>query len=158
MNILAPSRAEATILATDTPAVQAISDTPARRDTRPCDGRVAAIRARMPKAHKAFNKASATFELSPKGASLWDARGEALASKHERRTAPTHIRRVSRAQETSDRAVAWAIPRAASKSHTAPRHGALLSPWTSCSASAQTAALTPCACSGCCCATPTSLP
>lgn len=110
MNILAPSRAEATILATDTPAVQAISDTPARRDTRPCDGRVAAIRARMPKAHKAFNKASATFELSPKGASLWDARGEALASKHERRTAPTHIRRVSRAQETSDRAVAWAIP------------------------------------------------
>lgn len=128
MNILAPSRAEATILATDTPAVQAISDTPARRDTRPCDGRVAAIRARMPKAHKAFNKASATFELSPKGASLWEARGEALASKHERRDAPVHIRRVSRAQETSDRAVSWAIPPGSVKvSHTAQAWRACLS-------------------------------
>ena len=128
MNILAPSRAEATILATDTPVVQAISDTPAPRNTRPCNGRVAAILARMPKGHKAFNKTTATFELSPKGASLWEARGEALASKHEARTAPTHIRRVSRAQETSDRAVAWAIPQGSVKaSHSAQTWRACLS-------------------------------
>ena len=128
MNILAPSRAEATILTTDTPAVQAISDTPAPRNTRPCDGRVAAILARMPKGHKAFSKTTSAFELSPKGASLWEARGEALASKHAARTAPTHIRRVSRAQETSDRAVAWAIPAGSVKaSHTAQAWRACLS-------------------------------
>nr|WP_176705495.1 hypothetical protein [Arthrobacter sp.] len=69
----------------------------------------------MPKGHKAFNKTTATYELSTESASLWDARGEALASKHEHRAAPSHIRRVSRAQETSDRAVAWAIPQGSVK-------------------------------------------
>lgn len=120
MTIVALPRAHATTNSPETSVEQAISGTPAPRDTRPCDGRVAAIRARMPNGHKAFNKATATYELSPESASLWAARGEALASKHERRDAPTHIRRVSRAQETSARAVAWAIPQGSVKaSHSA---------------------------------------
>lgn len=120
MTIVALPRAHATTSSLETPVEQAISGTPAPRDTRPCNGRVAAIRARMPKGHKAFNKTTATYELSPESASLWDARGEALASKHEHRAAPTHIRRVSRAQETSARAISWAIPQGSVKaSHSA---------------------------------------
>lgn len=120
MTIVAPALTDASISTQNTPPTQAISATPTPRNTRPCDGRVAAIRARMPKGHKSFNKATAIYELSPESASLWDARGEALASKYERRDAPTHIRRVSRAQETSDRAVAWAIPQGSVKaSHSA---------------------------------------
>lgn len=115
MTIVASALPNASISMPDTPPTQAVLATKAPRNTRPCDGRVAAILAKMPKGHRTFNKATATYELSPESASRWAARGEALASKHNQREAPTHIRRVSRAQETSDRAVAWAIPQGSVK-------------------------------------------
>lgn len=115
MTIVASALPNASISMPDTPPTQAILGTKAPRNTRPCDGRVAAIMAKMPKGHRTFNKAKATYELSPESASRWAARAEALASKHNQREAPTHIRRVSRAQETSDRAVAWAIPQGSVK-------------------------------------------
>lgn len=120
MTIVASALTDASISTKNTPPTQAISATSTPRNTRPCNGRVAAIRAKMPKGHKPFNKATATYELSDQSSSLWEARGEALASKHSQRKAPTHIRRVSRAQETSERAVTWAIPQGSVKaSHTA---------------------------------------
>ena len=128
MSIVAVALTDANISPQNTPATPANSDTRVPRNTRPCNGRVAAILARMPKGHKTFNKTTATYELPPKSASLWEARSEALASKHEARNAPTHIRRVSRAQETSDRAVAWAIPQGSVKAtHTAQSWRACLS-------------------------------
>lgn len=115
MTILARASTNANTSSPETPVEQGGMATTPRWCTRPSDGRVAAIRAKMPNGHKTFNKATGTYELSPESASLWAARGEALASKHERRDAPTHIRRVSRAQETSDRAIAWAIPQGSVK-------------------------------------------
>lgn len=50
------------------------------------------------------------MEFSTKGQTQWNAGREALATRHAERPAPLHIRRVSRAQETSARAVRWAIP------------------------------------------------
>ena len=88
--------------------------------TRPNDGRIAAIMAHTAKGHRPFIKAETPKGFTAKGKTQFNASKESLASKHAYTAAPVRIRRVSRAQETSDRAIAWAIPTGSKKiDHTA---------------------------------------
>ncbi|MGH3654826.1 hypothetical protein [Glutamicibacter sp.] len=94
--------------------------TPAPRCTRPKDGRVAAILAHTAKGHRPFVKAETPEGFTAKGKTQFNAAKEAMATQHAHTAAPVRIRRVSRAQETSDRAIAWAIPTGSKKiDHTA---------------------------------------
>ena len=80
------------------------------RDTRPCNGRVAAIRAAQSRGRRPFVKMHPPAELGPKAAARWQARSVALEQRHGKWAEAKHITRVSRAQETSPRAISWAIP------------------------------------------------
>ncbi|WP_141393640.1 hypothetical protein [Glutamicibacter sp. BW80] len=72
------------------------------------------------KGHRPFIKAETPKGFTAKGKTQFNASKESLASKHVYTAAPVRIRRVSRAQETSDRAIAWAIPTGSKKiDHTA---------------------------------------
>lgn len=110
MSIVAPERDKTTVETLDIRESHANNLTPAPRCTRPKDGRVAAILAHTTKGHKAFIKADTPERFSAKGKSQFNAAKEAMATKHAHTAAPTRIRRVSRAQETSDTNVRWAIP------------------------------------------------
>lgn len=120
MSIVAPPRAQSSTSTLETPKNTAIHATPPRWCTRPVDGRVAAILAHTAKGHRPFVKADTPERFSAKGKSHFNAGKEAFATKHAYTPAPLHIKRVSRAQETSPRAIAWAIPTGSKKiDHTA---------------------------------------
>ncbi|MFK0085456.1 hypothetical protein [Glutamicibacter sp. NPDC090743] len=121
MSIVAPERAHATTQAQETPKNPAISATKTPHwDTRPCNGRIAAIQKHVTKGHKPFVRAQTPEGFTAKGKTQFNASKEAFATKHEQTLPPVRIRRVSRAQETSDRAVSWAIPQGSKKiDHTA---------------------------------------
>ena len=124
--MIAPERTKATI---ETPenAVQQHTSGP-KRNTRPCNGRVAAILAHTTKGHKAFIKADTPERFTAKGKTQFNAAKEAMATKHAQTAAPVRIKRVSRAQETSDTNVNWAIPFGSRKvDHTAQAWRAALS-------------------------------
>lgn len=94
--------------------------TPLSRCTRPQDGRVAAIMAHTAKGHRPFIKADTPEGFTPKGKTQFNASKESLATKHAYTAAPVRIKRVSRAQETSEKNVRWAIPQGSKKvGHTA---------------------------------------
>lgn len=120
MSIVAPPRAQSSTSTKETPQNTAIHTTKPRWCTRPTDGRIAAILAHTAQGHRPFTKAQTPQNFSVKGKTQFNAAKEALATKHAHTPAPVHIRRVSRAQETSDRAIAWAIPHGSKKiDHTA---------------------------------------
>ncbi|WP_417367962.1 hypothetical protein [Glutamicibacter arilaitensis] len=120
MSIVASSRAQSSTSTKETPQNTAIHTTKPRWCTRPTDGRIAAILAHTAQGHRPFTKAQTPQNFSVKGKTQFNAAKEALATKHAHTPAPVHIRRVSRAQETSDRAIAWAIPHGSKKiDHTA---------------------------------------
>ncbi|MFJ2471320.1 hypothetical protein [Glutamicibacter sp. NPDC087583] len=120
MSIVAPPRAQSSTSTKETPQNTAIHTTKPRWCTRPTDGRIAAILAHTAQGHRPFVKAETPQTFSAKGKTQFNAAKEALATKHAHTPAPVHIRRVSRAQETSDRAIAWAIPHGSKKiDHTA---------------------------------------
>ncbi|MGP5026586.1 hypothetical protein ACTXI4_15565 [Glutamicibacter ardleyensis] len=121
MSIVAPERAHATTQPTETRRNNAIQTTKTPHwDTRPCNGRIAAIQKHVTKGHKPFHRADTPEGFTAKGKSQFNASKEAFATKHTQTPAPVRIRRVSRAQETSDRAIAWAIPTGSKKiDHTA---------------------------------------
>ncbi len=121
MSIVAPERAHVTTQPTETRRNNAIQTTkPPHWDTRPCNGRIAAIQKHVTKSHKPFHRADTPEGFTAKGKSQFNASKEAFATKHTQTPPPVRIRRVSRAQETSDRAVAWAIPTGSKKiDHTA---------------------------------------
>ncbi|MCS3494567.1 hypothetical protein M2368_003599 [Arthrobacter sp. JUb119] len=120
MSIVAPQRAQSSTSTKETPQNTAIHTTKPRWCTRPSDGRIAAILAHTAKGHRPFTKAETPQTFSAKGKTQFNAAKEALAAKHAHTPAPVHIKRVSRAQETSPRAIAWAIPQGSRKvDHTA---------------------------------------
>ncbi|PCC37271.1 hypothetical protein [Glutamicibacter sp. BW77] len=120
MSIVAPPRAQSSTSTPETPQNTAIHTTKPRWCTRPTDGRIAAILAHTAKGHRPFTKAETPEGFTAKGKSQFNAAKEAMATKHAHTPAPLHIKRVSRAQETSDRAIAWAIPHGSKKiDHTA---------------------------------------
>ncbi|WP_152666752.1 hypothetical protein [Arthrobacter sp. YC-RL1] len=128
MSIVAPPRTQSSINAPETPQNTAIQPTKLRHCTRPADGRVAAILAHTAKGHKPFIKAETPEGFTTKGKSQFNAAKEAMATTHAHTPAPLHIKRVSRAQETSPRAIAWAIPTGSKKiEHTAQAWRAALS-------------------------------
>lgn len=118
MSIVALSHAQASTRPSETAVQQHTSEV--KRNTRPCNGRVAAILAHTAKGHKAFIKADTPERFTAQGKSQFNAAKEAMATTHAHTPAPLHIKRVSRAQETSPRAIAWAIPTGSKKiDHTA---------------------------------------
>ncbi|MGP5288039.1 hypothetical protein [Glutamicibacter arilaitensis] len=120
MSIVAPPRAQSSTSTKETPQNTAIHTTKPRWCTRPADGRIAAILAHTAQGHRPFTKAETPQTFSAKGKTQFNAAKEALATKHAHTLPPLHIKRVSRAQETSDRAIAWAIPTGSKKiDHTA---------------------------------------
>lgn len=120
MSIVASARDKTTVETLDMRESHANILTPAPRCTRPKDGRVAAILAHTAKGHRPFVKAETPEGFTTKGKTQFNAAKEAMATKHAHTAAPVRIRRVSRAQETSDRAIAWAIPTGSKKiDHTA---------------------------------------
>ncbi|MGP5383616.1 hypothetical protein ACTXL8_15760 [Glutamicibacter arilaitensis] len=120
MSIVAPPRAQSSTSTKETPQNTAIHTTKPRWCTRPTDGRVASILAHTTKGHRPFTKAETPQTFSAKGKTQFNAAKEALATKHAHTLPPLHIKRVSRAQETSPRAIAWAIPTGSKKiDHTA---------------------------------------
>lgn len=120
MPILASSRDKTTVETLDKREDHANILTPTRHCTRPRDGRVAAIMAHTAKGHRPFIKADTPEGFTAKGKSQFNAAKEALATKHAHTAAPMRIRRVSRAQETSETNVRWAIPHGSRKvDHTA---------------------------------------
>ncbi|MGO2485290.1 MAG: hypothetical protein ACTH73_12405 [Glutamicibacter ardleyensis] len=120
MSIVAPERTQSSISAPETAQKDTIQAASPRHCTRPRDGRVAAIMAHTAKRHRPFIKADTPEGFTPKGKTQFNASKESLASKHAYTVAPVHIRRVSRAQETSEKNVRWAIPQGSKKvSHTA---------------------------------------
>lgn len=120
MSIVAPPRAQSSTSTPETPQNEAIHTTNQRWCTRPRDGRVAAILAHTAQGHRPFTKAETPEGFTAKGKRQFNAAKEALATKHAHTPAPLHIKRVSRAQETSPRAIAWAIPQGSRKvDHTA---------------------------------------
>lgn len=120
MSIVAPSRIQSSTSSPETGPQDAIQATTTRHCTRPADGRVAAILAHTAKGHRPFTKAGTPQTFSAKGQTQFNAAKEALATKHAHTPPPLHIKRVSRAQETSPRAIAWAIPTGSKKiDHTA---------------------------------------
>lgn len=120
MSMIARISAQTTTTTTETPHHDAIPATAARHCTRPRDGRVAAILAHTAQGHRPFTKAETPEGFTAKGKRQFNAAKESLATKHAHTPAPLHIKRVSRAQETSPRAIAWAIPSGSRKvDHTA---------------------------------------
>lgn len=120
MSIVAPERTQSSISTPKTAQKDTIQATNPRHCTRPRDGRVAAIMAHTAKRHRPFIKAETPEGFTPKGKTQFNASKESLASKHVHTAPPVRIRRVSRAQETSDRAINWAIPAGSKKiDHTA---------------------------------------
>ncbi|MGP5652157.1 hypothetical protein, partial [Glutamicibacter arilaitensis] len=120
MSIVAPPRAQSSTSTKETPQDTAIHTTKPRWCTRPTDGRIAAILAHTAKGHRPFTKVETPQTFSAKGKTQFNAAKEALATKHAHTPAPLHIKRVSRAQETSPRAINWAIPHGSKKiNHTA---------------------------------------
>ena len=120
MSIVAPPRAQSSTTTPETPQNTATHTTNQRWCTRPRDGRVAAILAHTAQGHRPFTKAETPEGFTPKGKRQFNAAKEALATKHAHTPPPLHIKRVSRAQETSPRAIAWAIPQGSRKvDHTA---------------------------------------
>lgn len=120
MSIVAPPRIQSSTNSPETGPQDAIQATTTRHCTRPADGRVAAILAHTAQGHRPFIKAETPESFSTKGKTQFDAGKEALATKYAHTPAPLHIKRVSRAQETSPRAIAWAIPHGSKKiDHTA---------------------------------------
>ncbi|WP_434923254.1 hypothetical protein ACR9WD_16560 (plasmid) [Glutamicibacter sp. PAEs-4] len=120
MTIVAPPRIQSSTNSPETGPQDAIQATTTRHCTRPADGRVAAILAHAAQGHRPFTKAETPEGFTAKGKSQFNAAKEALATKHAHTPAPLHIKRVSRAQETSPRAIAWAIPHGSKKiDHTA---------------------------------------
>ncbi len=115
MSIVALPRAQSSTSTEETPQNTAIHATTARWCTRPTDGRIAAILAHTAKGHRPFTKAETPQTFSAKGKTQFNAAKESLATKHAHTPAPLHIKRVSRAQETSPRAIAWAIPHGSKK-------------------------------------------
>ncbi len=109
MSIVAPSRARSSTSTLETPQNAAIHTTKPRWCTRPADGRIAAILAHTAKGHRPFTKAQTPEGFTAKGKSQFNEAKEALATKHAHTPAPAYIKRVSRAQETSPRAINWAI-------------------------------------------------
>ncbi|MGH8605420.1 MAG: hypothetical protein ACREXR_22320, partial [Gammaproteobacteria bacterium] len=108
MSMIAPERTKSTVETLENAVQQHTSRV--KRNTRPCNGRVAAILAHTAKGHKAFIKAETPERFTAKGKTQFNAAKEAMATKHAHTAAPTRIRRVSRNQETSDTNVNWAIP------------------------------------------------
>lgn len=120
MSIVAPPRAQSSTSTKETPQNTAIHTTKPRWCTRPTDGRIAAILAHTAKGHRPFTKAETPEGFTAKGKTQFNAAKEAMATKHAHTAAPVHIRRVSRAQETTPRAINWAIPTGSKKiDHTA---------------------------------------
>lgn len=120
MSIIAPSSAQSTTATPETPHHGAIQATTKPHCTRPRDGRVAAILAHTAQGHRPFTKAQTPEGFTTKGKRQFNAAKESLATKHAHTPPPQHIKRVSRAQETSPRAIAWAIPQGSRKvDHTA---------------------------------------
>lgn len=120
MSIVAPQRAQSSTSTEETPQNTAIHTTKPRWCTRPTDGRVAAILAHTAQGHRPFVKAETPESFTAKGKSQFNAAKEAMATKHAHTPPPLHIKRVSRAQETSPRAINWAIPTGSKKiDHTA---------------------------------------
>jgi len=120
MSIVAPPRAQSSTSTPETPQNAAIQLTTARWCTRPRDGRVAAILAHTAQGHRPFTKAETPEGFTTKGKRQFNAAKESLATKHAHTPPPLHIKRVSRAQETSPRAINWAIPHGSKKiDHTA---------------------------------------
>ncbi|ALQ32520.1 hypothetical protein AA310_00920 [Arthrobacter sp. YC-RL1] len=120
MSIVAPPRAQSSTSTPETPQNTATHTTNQRWCTRPRDGRVAAILAHTAQGHRPFTKAQTPEGFTAKGKRQFNAAKESLATKHAYTPAPLHIKRVSRAQETSPRAIAWAIPQGSRKvDHTA---------------------------------------
>ncbi|MGP4968793.1 hypothetical protein [Glutamicibacter ardleyensis] len=121
MSIVAPPRAQSSTNPTETRRNNAIQTTKTPHwDTRPCNGRIAAIQKHVTKSHKTFYRADTPEHFSAKGKTQFNASKEAFATKHTQTPPPVRIRRVSRAQETSDRAINWAIPAGSKKvDHTA---------------------------------------
>lgn len=120
MSIVAPPRAQSSTSTAETPQNTAIHTTNQHWCTRPRDGRVAAILAHTAQGHRPFTKAETPEGFTTKGKRQFNAAKESLATKHAHTPAPLHIKRVSRAQETSPRAIAWAIPQGSRKvDHTA---------------------------------------
>ena len=121
MSIVAPPRAQASTNHSETRRNNAIQTTKTPHwDTRPCNGRIAAIQKHVTKSHKPFHRADTPEGFTPKGKTQFNASKEAFATKHTQTPPPVRIRRVSRAQETSDRAINWAIPSGSKKiDHTA---------------------------------------
>ncbi|MHA7227581.1 hypothetical protein [Glutamicibacter soli] len=120
MSIVAPPRAQSSTSTAETPQNTATHTTNQHWCTRPRDGRVAAILAHTAQGHRPFTKAQPPEGFTAKGKRQFNAAKESLATKHAHTPAPLHIKRVSRAQETSPRAIAWAIPQGSRKvDHTA---------------------------------------
>ena len=120
MSIVAPPRAQSSTSTAETPQNTATHTTNQHWCTRPRDGRVAAILAHTAQGHRPFTKAQPPEGFTAKGKRQFNAANESLAIKHAHTPAPLHIKRVSRAQETSPRAIAWAIPQGSRKvDHTA---------------------------------------
>ena len=120
MSIVAPPRAQSSTSTKETPQNTATHTTKPRWCTRPTDGRIAAILAHTAKGHRPFTKAETPEGFTAKGKIQFNAAKESLATKHAHTPPPVHIKRVSRAQETSPRAINWAIPHGSKKiDHTA---------------------------------------
>jgi len=120
MSIVAPPRAQSSTSTPETPQNTATHTTNQRWCTRPRDGRVAAILAHTAQGHRPFTKAQTPEGFTAQGKRQFNAAKESLATKHAHTPPPLHIKRVSRAQETSPRAIAWAIPQGSRKvDHTA---------------------------------------
>lgn len=120
MSIVAPPRAQSSTSPLETPQNTETHTTNQRWCTRPRDGRVAAILAHTAQGHRPFTKAQTPEGFTTNGKRQFNAAKESLAIKHARTPSPLHIKRVSRAQETSPRAIAWAIPQGSRKvDHTA---------------------------------------
>ena len=120
MSMIARISAQTTTTTLETPHQDAIPATSKPHCTRPRDGRVAAILAHTAQGHRPFTKAQTPEGFTTKGKSQFNAAKEGLATKHAHTPAPLHIKRVSRAQETSPRAINWAIPQGSRKvDHTA---------------------------------------
>ncbi|MGX1751370.1 hypothetical protein [Glutamicibacter protophormiae] len=115
MSIVAPPRTQSSTSTPETPQNTATHTTNQRWCTRPRDGRVAAILAHTAQGHRPFTKAETPEGFTAKGKRQFNAAKESLATKHAHTPAPLHIKRVSRAQETSPRAIAWAIPQGSRK-------------------------------------------
>lgn len=128
MSIVAPERDKTTVQTLGVGENRENILTPTRRG-KACNGRVAAIHQhRANNGRKPFVTDTPNKYWKPKGQREFIARGQAFAEKNPQHQGAIYVRRISRENETSEKAVAWAIPAGSKKvDHTAQAWRAALS-------------------------------